>query len=349
MATLALPACVSRQIGPHAVPPARFGYNVEIARSADEQLLLNLVRLRYRDTPMFLEMGSIVTQYSIDRGVGASAGLKLASTTEGSFGASGSFSYSERPVVTYTPLQGETFAQRLLSPIDSATLVMLSRSGWSIERLLLACVQDLNGLKNAVGAEGPTPDYVPEFEEFHRVAALLRKLQLAGLLSVRVSEKNEVVIRLSKERGDPLDAEIREVRSRLALDALVEDFTVTMTKTGAPQQIVATSRSLLGTLYFLSQGVEVPEADERKGKVTVTKSSRGERFDWSRVVGRLLHVRSSEEPPADAAVRVPYRGHWFYVADDDLTSKSTFNLLGFLISLKSGSGSSLSPLLTIGR
>ena len=40
-------------IGPRTIPGARINYNEAIARSWDEQLLLNLVRLRYRDTPLF--------------------------------------------------------------------------------------------------------------------------------------------------------------------------------------------------------------------------------------------------------------------------------------------------------
>ena len=44
---------------------------------------------------------------------------------------------------------------------------------------------------------------------------------------------------------------------------------------------------------------------------------------------------------------VPYRGWWFYIADDDQTSKTTFSLLNLLFSLQSSSGEGKSPLLTI--
>jgi hypothetical protein len=36
------------------VPPDRFDYNEALARSSKEQLLINLVRLRYDDVPVFL-------------------------------------------------------------------------------------------------------------------------------------------------------------------------------------------------------------------------------------------------------------------------------------------------------
>jgi len=54
-----LVGCVS--VGPRAIRGARFDYNEAVVRTFDEQMLLNLVRLRYRDTPYFLEVSSIAT------------------------------------------------------------------------------------------------------------------------------------------------------------------------------------------------------------------------------------------------------------------------------------------------
>ena len=51
---LALAAC--RSIGPSTVPRDQFNYNQAIADSTEEQLLLNLVRLRYAETPVFLKV-----------------------------------------------------------------------------------------------------------------------------------------------------------------------------------------------------------------------------------------------------------------------------------------------------
>jgi len=44
---------------------------------------------------------------------------------------------------------------------------------------------------------------------------------------------------------------------------------------------------------------------------------------------------------------VQYRGWWFYIADDDQGSKSTFGLLNILFSLQAESGKGGSPLLTL--
>jgi hypothetical protein len=110
-------------------------------------------------------------------------------------------------------------------------------------------------------------------------------------------------------------------------------------------EIVINGRSLLAAMFFLSQSVEVPEADERAGVVTVTKRN-GTRFDWSEVTGSLLRVRSSAGAPADAAVKVRYRNAWFSIADSDLTSKTTFTLLTYLFYLQAAGRDRREMLLT---
>jgi hypothetical protein len=94
------------------VPPDRFDYNEALARSSKEQLLINLVRLRYDDVPVFLAVDSVLTQYvyagdaSFTGSVGRTAGDSL-STFTGALGAT----YFERPTVTYSPVTGEKFAE----------------------------------------------------------------------------------------------------------------------------------------------------------------------------------------------------------------------------------------------
>jgi len=58
-------------------------------------------------------------------------------------------------------------------------------------------------------------------------------------------------------------------------------------------------------------------------------------------------VQAQEEYPQDAAVRVRYRGHWYFIDDADLESKSTFALLIQLLSLQSGATAGGAPVLTL--
>ena len=75
-------------IGPKTVPRDRFDYNTAISDSWKEQTLLNIVKLRYADMPLFVEVASVVSGYTLEGSVnlggnvssqgGVSGGLVLA-------------------------------------------------------------------------------------------------------------------------------------------------------------------------------------------------------------------------------------------------------------------------------
>ena len=342
-------------MGPRAIRPDRANYNQQIIESADEQMLLNLVRLRYRDRPMFLELQSIVTQRSLHGNLsgGAKIGVGGGSGNEGVLGAS--MGFEEKPTVTYAPLQGEDFARRILTPLTPETIILLSSSGWSIERLLLICVSRLNGLTNATSAAGPTPKEAPEFKEFHEIASILRRMQKEGLLTLQVfrsadegSPRIDVMLDMPSDVAPVPDAELDQIRERLNLTTGEHQLRLTSAlRPSQKNEMALTPRSLLGVLFFLSQAVAPPPEHEEQGLVTVTRDAEGNRFDWSEVTGRVFNVRSQSAKPDNASVAVRHRGYWFYVEDTDLDSKTTLNLLHFLFSLKAGGEAGSAPILTL--
>lgn len=339
---LTLVGCV--KVGHRAIQGSRTDYNVAIARTADEQLLLNLVRLRYRDRPLFLEVSSLATQFSYAPSVDASLSGGGSEVTE-QLGIGGRVAFEERPTVSYTPLQGADYVERMLAAIPVETLVLLDASGWSTERLFRTCLQRMNGLDNASSAAGPTPAQAPQYADFRRAARLLRELELVG--GVEGGRKDEEIVLRFAPRAR--EAEAFEPLARLlGLDPSKESFHLAArADEGGGERISVHTRSFSGVLYFLSQAVEVPEADLAAGRVTQTLDASGQPFDWSEVTGGLLRVRSSSREPTDAAVRVRYRGSWFYIDDADLDSKSTFSLLAQLYALQAGGARGTAPLLTL--
>lgn len=83
------------------------------------------------------------------------------------------------------------------------------------------------------------------------------------------------------------------------------------------------------------------------GLVTITKDKNGQLFDWSHVLSKMLRIQSQTEKPSNTSVTIRYRNRWFYIADYNLMSKSTFGLLNYLFALQSAPSSGESPGLTL--
>ena len=74
-AALVIPAMLvsCSSIGPPHVARDRFDYAEALSRSWKENMLLNLVKLRYADAPLFLDVSSIVEQYTLQGQLSAGA------------------------------------------------------------------------------------------------------------------------------------------------------------------------------------------------------------------------------------------------------------------------------------
>ena len=344
LAGLALLSTGCQLVGPRTVDIGRVHYNAVIQRTGNEQMLLNLVRLRYSDTPFFLQVASISTAFEFKTGANVGIGV-----SPGTYLFGGDVELAEQPTVTYTPLEGEQFVKSVLTPIDLATVLLLYHSGWAIDRLLRITVQEMNDVPNAPSASGPTPKTAPEYETFLGVAEALRELQSRGDISLagRAGPSGtELQLTLEPDAvGSPAH---RAFASGLRLDpALAQYRLVTDAGLREPDQISVVTRSLMASFFYVSQGVEVPEEDETAGRVNTTRTAAGERFDWNFIQDDLFRVHQAEHLPDQASVSTHYRERWFYIADADLESESTFALLMQLFSLQSGNVPSSAPLLTL--
>lgn len=385
-------------LGPAALEVSHSKYNAAVRKTGDEQLLLNLVRLQYRDSPVFMDVASVSAQFVIreSAGIGGEILEGAEMTNPDRLFLDADIAFEERPTVTFQPLQGEAFVTNLLSPLSLDSIGLLIRSGWRIDRGLRLTVQSMNGLDNASEASGPTPAKAPEFERFARVCGLFRVLQEQGMLILAYLDRESALtdpipaagVTLSEaanalaqgyrvratEDGDayvltgvskvfvwqipPAAAQspvVAELVDLLGLRPGLSSYPIRYGAAGEAMQpavsgreeIVMTTRSALGILYFLAQAVQVPESHRNKAYVTTTIDRDGLPFDWGRVLGDLFRIDSSRTPPRDAAVRIWYRGFWFYIDQSDLNSKSTFGLLGQLLRLQAGGIESAGPVLTL--
>ncbi len=336
-------------VGAAAVPEVQASYNDALVRAQNAQLLLNLVRMRYRDTPYFVDVASVTNQQSFAGSLTFGTDLGVVPSNAASTlhpGAGGSFSVT--PTVVYMPLQGEAFVRRMVAPMSLYTVLALSTAGWSASRVFRLTIDRVNDVRNAPSAAGPTPSEAPTYRDFLDLVESIRTLQNAGALEVAPlrNDVESVVVVLRPDADAKATEAAHTLQRLLKVGAQPSYMVVPFTGTTEVNQIHFRMRSVLSALYYLSAAVDAPREHEKLGLVTVTRNSDGTRFEWSDVFHGLFHVRTSESSPSLAFTKTYYRGHWFYIADDDLDTKTTFQLIAHLVSMQAGS-TAMSPVLTL--
>ncbi|MDT8425897.1 MAG: hypothetical protein RQ733_07960 [Methyloprofundus sp.] len=328
--------------GPSALNETHPAYNQAIVNSLSEEMLLNLVRLKYRDRPYFLSIDSVTASMSL----GANLGISGGEYVEPSAGVS----FSQNPTISYTPLSGENFLRNVLSPIPLEAILIMANSGWHPERILGMCIERINGLRNAPSASGPTPRMEPEYKDFKQFIKSLTYLRDNSLIEIgaNIDTSKRIKIYFLPTQEPQALAEMNTIRTLLKLKDSNNYLISNSTLANKANSWRFSLRSIHSIMYYLSQNISVPDAHKNLGLVTNTVTKQGDFFDWNETpAGMVFKVMSSADKPNNAYLSVPYRGYWFYIADNDLNSKSTFMLLNHLFTLQAGQSQTEGPVLTL--
>ena len=127
---LFLTACT--HLGPKTIPVDRFDYGTAIADSWKQQLLLNIVKLRYLDLPVFVDVSSIVSGYSLQTGVNVGGTLSSNKASGISHRLADKLFTPTGPRSLPHTLTGEKFLRGLITPIDPRTSSSL-QSGYAAD------------------------------------------------------------------------------------------------------------------------------------------------------------------------------------------------------------------------
>ncbi|MGR9087794.1 MAG: hypothetical protein ACU841_12065 [Gammaproteobacteria bacterium] len=340
--------------GPDSLHVTHPAYNQAIVNSLSQQMLLNLVRLKYRDQPYFLKVESVTVAPTFTGNLGVNSEIDLGPAA-GLIEPNVGISYSDRPTISYSPLQGEDFLKSILSSISLEAILVMTQSGWSVDRVFGLCIERMNDLYNAPRASGPTPEEEPEYIKFERVLKLFRELQLTGDMEIGpeldLNKKLDLVMLFKAQHIDR--RVIDELRALLGFTRQDNHGSGRVVISNnfldlKPDQLKVRTRSISSILFYLSHNVEIPKEHVGSGLVTVTEANGGGRFDWDKTpAGKVFKIKSSAIQPESAYLAVPYRGHWFYIEDNDLQSKSTFMLLMQLFDLQAGQTKFTGPTLTL--
>ena len=344
--TVFVVACAG--IGPGTVPHDRIDYASAIGDSWKEQTLLNIVKLRYADMPIFLEVAQVIAGYQLQSAVTGSvtlgnftANLIDRFTAAGTATAGGT--YTDRPTVVYSPLTGVDFLKRLMTPIPPSAVLFMLQSGYFADRIMPVMLDSINGLNNESNRVRRTAD-----PKFTRLVELLREGQLAAAIQIRIEHPKEgaesSVLIFGPSKDPELAARGQEIKSLLGIKPDLREVRVNYGGySGRDDEIDMMTRSMLQIMLEFAAVIQVPEADVAQGKagpgLVDTQSSA--------LNDPPLRVQVTDAPPRDAYVSAQYDKRWFWIADNDIQSKYTFGIIMLLFSIADTGVRGSAPVITI--
>lgn len=309
----------------------------QMAVARDSQMLKNLVRMRYGKPPVFTTAGTVTEKYKqtpsqisltgavtsvLSSSVDDSAGNE--NNLSGQVGIGG----ARETTLQYSPLTGKELNKTMNRRLGLETVFDLTQSGFSIERVLAITVERFGPALNAPFASGPTPDYLPEQEEFDKyegILAVLKNLRQQNKIRFLNASPDEVcpTAKIKEESPKELmacflndndclcensnDPQWKELMNLLKIEDTEGILILTDSETRSSSEISkikVRTRSLFGIMHYLSQNVKVPDSDRGIVKISDIKNGGGcsregkKRDGWDcSPAGQRFKIISSDRRP----------------------------------------------------
>jgi hypothetical protein len=342
---IALAGCAS--MGARRIEPDRAAFTNAISDSWKSQMLLNIVKIRYNDSPVFLDVASVISSYAMEEQV--NFGFNWSQAAVANFQNVGGYGrYTDRPTITYSPLMGEKFARSLMTPIPPPAILSLMQAGYRADMVLRVAVNAVNGVRNRYGGGGRLRK---ADAEYFQLTEKLREVQNSGAMGMRVNRSpvpgstGGTVMILKGKVPQDVEQERGVIRQILGLDKNADEFSVAYGSVAQnDHEIAILSRSVLEILIDLASYIDVPAVHIEEKRVV---ASFIDETGAGQPVPPLIRVHSSLSKPDDALVAVPYRGYWFWIDDRDIPSKAMFSFLMYIFTLTETGGKDSTPIITI--
>ena len=360
-------------IGPSRVHIDSATYNNIVLKTEQEQLLMNIVRLRYLEGTEYTKISAITASYSLSETLGGNVSTVSAPPnilTSLSSSISPSVTYTDSPTISYTPLSSMQFTKSLMTPISMVNFLLLSQGDkYDYTMLFSIFIEDIGEVAATLLNLGGENHLTPQYKTYIGTMGLLNKLYRRGAFEVpraiiyegklgvllrfhRQFPKTPDAIKLKKLLLVPLNARDIVFMEHSVLEALEEKDGVIgfgNPKSEIKNIVYIRFRSLLSIMAILSRGLQVPKQDLCNHLTKELVQTDASIYEWRKYIHDFLTIYASEkEPRENVFIKVYLHNHWFYIKASDLASKDTFGAIRQLFILTSADTSgSTTPILTI--
>jgi hypothetical protein len=189
---LALGGC---SFGPKVLERTHGRYNEAIGHVEQEELLRNIVHLRYVEPTVRLNVLSIAAQYELSGQAEAQPFFSAQATGDNFFRSYSRIlpelllSTANRPTITLDPADTSEGVRQLLTPINTDTLAFLAETKWPVSLVLRLWIGSLNGVPNAAAENVLYGTATEEDARYYCITELIQNAVDQGLLTIYPEER----------------------------------------------------------------------------------------------------------------------------------------------------------------
>jgi hypothetical protein len=229
-----------------------------------------------------------------------------------------------------------------MTPIPPSSVMFVLQAGYSAARVMPIMLDSINGLSN-----GSNRLQRPADPRFTRLVELVAQAQRGDTIEIRLGRLKEGAassLIVFSPREDPAAiARRQEIMKLLRLRPDLREVKIYYgSYAGKDDEIDMKTRSMLEIMLEYAAAVQVPETDVAEGKAA--PGTVAGQAPWS---GPPMQVLVSDARPKDAYVAVPYRKRWYWIANTDIQSKTTFGIVMLLFSIAETGTKGAAPVVTI--
>jgi hypothetical protein len=362
-------AFACQHIGPRSIVNDRLAYNKAVITSWQEQTLLNIVRVRYHDLVSFVDVGSVSQTHSLMGTASATLGATLNPwniiTSIFSPSLTGSGSTTDSPLITYTPLTGANFTQNLNAPIKPYEIFNLIESGYRADLLLNQALYSINDLLGFAYDINPntnpnseTPgSRVKDFKKLTRAIGCAHSRSDLNFYSQPAADSSAPKVFMiiadqdKTDRGcaeDPLypvqrypqlQKPVELIRKTLHLKAGITNFEIVAgSRPTKEDEIAVRTRSAIAAMRWLGYYVDLPEPEIKDSNLL---------GNAPKDPYRPFRVEAAANKPRGAFAAVRYRRYWFWIRENDASSKYALIYMRIILALADTGPKPPPPVLTI--
>lgn len=184
--------------GPKVLERTHSRYNEAVRHVEQEELLRNIVRLRYLEPSLRLNVQSIAAQYELSGAAEARPFFAASGTGADQFRSFSRvlpdllLSSANRPTISLAPADTGDAVRQFLTPINLDTLAFLAETGWPKALILRLWVERLNGVPNA-SAENVLSGTALDYARFQRITELSQDAARQELWTIHTEEREAEV------------------------------------------------------------------------------------------------------------------------------------------------------------